>query len=42
MENPIQFVPNIPVELGSLEPLLGRQHIVVLRVTGAGGVEKSN
>jgi hypothetical protein len=42
MEHPVQFIPDIPVKLGSDQAILGGQHIVILRVTGPGGIKKTD
>jgi hypothetical protein len=40
VEDPVELVPDIPVELGPHEAFLRGQHIVIPGVTGAGGVKK--
>jgi hypothetical protein len=40
VEYPIELVTDIPVQLGANQPLFRREHIVIYRVTGAGGVKK--
>jgi hypothetical protein len=40
VEYPIEFIRYIAVQLGAHQPLLRGKHIVVLGVTGAGGIKK--
>jgi ABC-type polysaccharide transport system permease subunit len=40
VENPVELVPNVPVQLGAHEPLCGGQHIMHIRPARAGGIEK--
>jgi hypothetical protein len=41
MENPIELVPDITVKLGAHKTFLRGQHIVIFRVTGAGGIKET-
>jgi hypothetical protein len=41
VDYPIEFIYYITVQLGANQPLFGREHIMLLRVTGASGIEKS-
>jgi hypothetical protein len=40
MKHPVEFVPNIPVQLSAHQSLFRRQHIVIPQVAGAGSIEK--
>jgi hypothetical protein len=42
MEYPIEFVADIPVKLSAYKPFGRGEHIVIVRITGAGGIEKSD
>jgi hypothetical protein len=42
MKYPVKLVPNIPVQLSAHQPFFRREHVVILRVTGTGGIEKPN
>jgi hypothetical protein len=42
MEYPIKLVLYVAVQLGAHQPFLRGEHVMVVRVTGAGGIEKSN
>jgi hypothetical protein len=42
VEYPVQLVPDIPVKLCAHEAVRRGEHIVVFRVTGAGGVKKTD
>jgi hypothetical protein len=40
MEYPVKFIPYVAVQLGAHQPFFRGEHIMIFRVTGAGGVEK--
>jgi hypothetical protein len=40
VEHPVQFVPDVAVKLRTHQPFLRGEHIVIVRVTGAGGIKK--
>jgi hypothetical protein len=42
VENPIELVPDIAVKLGAHEAFLRGQHVVIFRVTGAGGIKETS
>jgi hypothetical protein len=40
VEYPIEPIPDIPGQLGAHQPFFGGKHIMIFRVTGAGGIKK--
>jgi hypothetical protein len=39
VEYPVQLISDIPVQLGAQQAIRRREHIVIIRVAGAGGVK---
>jgi hypothetical protein len=42
MENPVQLIPDIPVQLGADQPFLRGEHIMIFRFTWPCGIKKSD
>jgi hypothetical protein len=42
VEHPKELVVDVAVQLGADKTLLGGKHIMVLRVTGTGGIKKTD
>jgi hypothetical protein len=42
VQHPVETVPNVPMQLSAHKTLVGGKHVVIIRVTGAGGVKKSD
>jgi hypothetical protein len=40
MEYPIELVSNVPLKLGAYQAFFRGKHVMIIRITGAGGIEK--
>jgi hypothetical protein len=41
MKHPVEFIADVAVQLCAHKPVFGRKHVVVFRIAGSGGVEKT-